>query len=89
MDKKLHPKIEKNIYDLNHDRYLQKSHTIANLGMASFIAFLGGIATYIIEGEHEFTQNIFLFALFGSCLIIVFFYINYRRSKRKKIKRRV
>ena len=34
MNMKLHPKILKNLYDLRHDRYLQKSHTLVNVCIA-------------------------------------------------------
>jgi len=80
----LHPKLQKNIYDLSHSRYLEKSHTIANLGFTFWLAFLAGVATYIIEGGHKLNTNLVFIILLGTSVISAFFYSLYRSSKRKR-----
>ena len=81
----LHPKIKKCIYELSHSRYLQKSHTIAQLGAATLLAFNGGFATYLIEGGGELNKKSILFYSIITATIISFFYVWYRSSKRKRI----
>ena len=84
METKLHPRLQKNIYDLSHERYLQKSHTWANLGTASVFAFLGGIATYLIEGGGEITNGLVIFILLILSSIFAVFYFLYRKTREKR-----
>ena len=90
---KLSAKILKNLYDLRHERYLQKCHAIVNIGIASFLALLGVVATYIIEGNHKITNLTIEFVLIGSSIIFSLTYFTYKVSKRyrydtiKKIKK--
>ncbi len=84
MINELHPKLEKNLYDLSHARYLQRSHTIANFGCMIWLAFLGSIATYLIEGSHQLTDNTYMFILLGTSVIGTFFFSCYWHSRVKR-----
>lgn len=77
----MHPKILKNLYDLFHERYLQKCHTIVNMCFAIWLAFLGGIITYLIEGESEFNHFVLVFILIGTSIIFSLSLFFYRISK--------
>ena len=81
---KLHPKLKKNIYDLRHDRYLSRSHTIVSIFFGLWLAFLGTVATYIIEGKHPITKNIEWFVVMGTASICVVGYLFYFRSKQER-----
>jgi len=83
-EEKIHPKIQKYLYDLSHSRYLEKSHKIVDLGVAFLFFFLGALVTYLIEGNHKFTSGILFFTLSGVSSIITLSYVFYRKSKEKR-----
>ena len=80
---KLHPKILKNLYDLRHDRYLQKSHTIVNVCIAVWLTFLGSVATYLFGGG-TYNDLILIFLLVGTSIIFSLFCLLYRISRRMR-----
>ena len=77
----MHPKILKNLYDLLHERYLQKCHTTVNIGMTLWIAFLGGVVTYLLEGGGEYNDFVLVFILIGTSIICSLSLFFYRLSK--------
>ena len=80
----LQPKIKKTVYSLSHDRFLAKSHTIVQIFMGIELAFLGIMATYIIEGKHELSDNLILYILIGTSIILsmgFFLYLNTRMRR--------
>lgn len=81
MNTRLHAKILKNLYNLRHERYLQKCHAIINICFAVWLAFLGIIATYLIEGDGEFNDIVLEFILIGTSVIFSLSYFFYRISK--------
>ena len=84
MNTKLHPKILKNLYDLRHDRYLQKSHTIVNVCIAVWLAFLGSVATYLFGGGGTYNDLILIFLLVGTSIIFSLFFLLYKISRRMR-----
>ena len=86
-DKGLHPKIKNIIYNLSHDRYLQKSHTAVSIGIALSLGVLGGMATYIIEGDRDITPNIIILTSIFLSLIFAVSSFGYITSKKKRIEK--
>lgn len=82
---KLKPKILNILYNLKHDRYLQKTHTILNFFTGLWLAFLGGIATYVIEGQQHLTSNLILFTFFGTSVLFSIAYNLYIGSFKKRL----
>ncbi len=82
--KKLHPKLSKNLLDVIHERYLQKSHTIVNIGLGIWLGFLGAMATYLIEGGGELNEKTVELILLGTSFIMSFTYFRYRMAKYKR-----
>lgn len=81
---KLHPKIKKNLYDLSYNRYLNKSHAFINLGLGIWLAFIAILATYMIDGKHEFSKGIIIFT---SAITATIFFTSlgfYLQSKKKR-----
>jgi|SRR3989344_2297347 len=85
MKEKLNPNIEKNLYDLSHDRQLQKSHTCINLGLVIWLAFIAGIMTYVFDGDGRLNASLFFVACLGTSIIGGVFFSLYWVSKRKRI----
>ena len=84
MVNKLQLKTKKTIYSFSHDRFLAKSHTIVQIFMGIELAFLGIMATYIIEGKHELSDNLILYILVGTSIILsvgFFLYLNTRMRR--------
>ena len=80
----LHPKIQKNLLDLLHERYLQKCHTIANLGAGTLLAFLGAVATFIIDRRYNLSLNLLNFILIGVCSIFTSFFFYYYITRKNR-----
>lgn len=87
MKNNISPFIENNIRNLSHDRYLQKSHTWINLGLAVWLAFMAILATWVIDGNKTFNFSIILISAMGTSIIGSFSYSLYWISmkERKKI----
>ena len=84
MRQSLHPKIRKNLFDLDHDRYLTKSHTIAQLTIAIWLAFLGSVATYTMQHPNGIDTLIGLFIIAGTSFIFSLGYFFYLETKMKR-----
>ena len=84
MTNKISPTIEKNIRDLSHDRYLQKSHAWINIGLAAWLAFIAILATWIIEGDGNLDTTSILIGAIGTALIGSFCFSFYWISMRKR-----
>ena len=82
--KQAYGSLRKNLLDLGHERYLQKCHTVVQVGFAVWLAFLGGMAAYIIEGNHDVTDAIILATAVGTAVIFTLTGIFYRISKNKR-----
>jgi len=84
MKETLHPKIQKNIYDLNHSTYLQKSHTIISLGLTLWLALIAGLITWLIEGDGEITAGLVIFFMIATSALFAFTLASYLPSKIKR-----
>mgnify|MGYP001351485241 CR=1 FL=1 len=85
MENKISPELEKNIRDLSHDRYLQKSHAWVNIGLAAWLAFIAILATWIIEGDGNLNATSILIGAVGTAIIGAFCFSFYWVSKRKRL----
>lgn len=79
--RRLSQKVIKNLLDLRHERYLQKSHTITNIGIAFWLTFLGVIAAYVIEGGGRLTSILIESVLIGTSIIFSLTYVFYKTTK--------
>ena len=79
--------IEKNLCDLEHDSYLQKSHTIINISVALWLALIAILATWLIEGDHEISAGFIIFSLTATSVLVALGFMWYLPSKirRKEI----
>jgi uncharacterized membrane protein YbhN (UPF0104 family) len=79
--KTLHPKLLKNLYDLRHERYLQKCHATVNISLAIWLAFLGGCITYIFQDKNNWSNTFLIFILVGTSVIASISFFLYKMFK--------
>ena len=89
----LHPKLIKNLCDLNHERFLQKCHTIVNIGLGVWLAFVGIIIAYAFQFDKTSLKDIAFLGILTlletslNLSIVYLFYRIYKSIRYKTIKK--
>lgn len=84
--KELHPKIEKNLCDLEYDENLQRCHTVIGLGVALWLALIVGIITWLFEGGGYITDGLIIFFMIATSVLFSLTIAFYLPSKIRRIR---